>query len=70
MAGPQETSQAVAEAARYDVEVHMGDALAHDLVEGEEGSLRPQGRPLRCRHPSPGPEQRPRSSSGVSASVP
>lgn len=70
MAGPQEASKAVAEAARHDVEVYVGDALAHDLVEGEEGPLGPQGGPLRRRHPSPGQEQVPRRSSGVSAKVP
>jgi hypothetical protein len=42
------------------VEVHVGDALAYDLVEGEKRPLRPERRRLRRRHPPARAQQRPK----------
>ena len=41
-AGPEEPAQAVALRARHDVHVEVGDALADDVVVGDERSLRPE----------------------------
>ncbi len=53
-AWPQEAAQPVAPPAGNHVEVHVRDALADDVVEGEEGALGGQGGPLGPGHPSPG----------------
>src|SRR5215471_8953970 len=42
IAGPEESAQAVLEAARHDVDVQVGHALAHLVVDGDECALRAQ----------------------------
>ena len=49
VARPEEAPQPVAEMAGNHVEVHVGHALADDLVQGEKGPFGTERDSLRCR---------------------
>ncbi len=54
---PEEPLEAVAAVARDDVDVEVGDALAHPVVHGDEAPLSPQRLLKRLRQETGGAEQ-------------